>query len=74
MAYDGNQGVFLGILRREGEFSDHHGEQGKVYSSRKGYHSFLDKIGRVVSCHKCAACAKIGDELTFRVITTRQGL
>ena len=45
MAYDGNQGVFLRISRREDELSDHHGEQGKVYSSRKGYHSFSDKSG-----------------------------
>ena len=74
VAYDENQGVFLRISRREDELLDHHGEQGKVYSSREGYHSFSDRIERAVLCHKCVACARIGDELTFCVTTTRQGL
>ena len=60
--------------RREDELSDHHGEQGKVYSSRKGYYSSSDRIGRAVSCHKCVSCARIGDGLTFRATTTWQGL
>lgn len=59
MAYDGNQRMFLRILRIEDELSDHHREQGKMYSSREGYHSFSNKIERTVPCYKYVACTRI---------------
>jgi len=74
MEYDGNQGVFLRISTREDKLSNHHGEQGRVYSSRKGYHSFSVRIRREFLCHKCVACANIGDEINLCITTTRKGL